>query len=112
MTNLVDSYEQLLPKIVKNIIDYVIDMYRYSILMNLPFDDDFKEIYHMNFKACFLQYFTTDTERILELFSQNLIHAVNSYTDIYHNRENIEHFIKVFITRQFYKVTHYDLFMY
>ena len=112
MTNLVDSYQQLLPKIVKNIIGTVIDMYRYDVMVGLPFDDDFKEIYHMNFKACFLQYFTTDTERILELFSQNLIHAVNSYTDIYPNRENIEQFIKVFITRQFDNVTHYDLFMY
>ncbi len=109
MTNLIESYEQLLPKLIKNIIGTIIDMYRYDVMLGLPFDDDFKEIYQMNFKACFLQYFTTDTERILDTFCKNLIYAVCSYTDIYPNRENIERFIEAFISRQFEKITHYDL---
>ena len=108
MSRLEHKFIETVPLIISNIISDV-----KALISNGRFYtiySDFNDIYQMNFKRYFLEYFTMDSERFLEILSENLVHAFLSYYEITEiNLNGIERFIELFIKRQFQLVQYYDL---
>jgi len=67
--------------------------------LNYELNDKLNYIYEMNFKRYFLVYFTTESEQILRVYSDNLLCAILSYYDV-HKRLDLN-FINTFIKKQF-----------
>uniref|UniRef100_A0A6C0B0Q9 Uncharacterized protein n=1 Tax=viral metagenome TaxID=1070528 RepID=A0A6C0B0Q9_9ZZZZ len=114
------KFKTLLPDITKQIIKEIIELLNYNFTNhNESFyswfmtnsDYDFVYIYEMAFKRHFLDNFTVETERILSYYSQNLIHAVSSYYDMYRDLTSVNHFINLMVNKQFQYMDHYQLFM-
>ena len=114
------KFKEQLPFIVNDIVKEIIDLLQYNFNEhNETFyswfmtnsDYDFVYIYEMAFKRKFLDHFTIETERILSYYSQNLIHAVSSYYDMYRDLTSVQHFIRLMVNKQFQYMDHYQLFM-
>jgi len=108
--------EYIIKEIIRRCIDLILFNYQehrntfYSWFMTNA-DYDFVYIYQDSFKKQLSVYFTIDTERVLSYYSQNLFYAISSYYDMYRDLTLIEHFIKLFIRKQFEYMDHYQLFM-
>ena len=114
------KFKTYLPDIIKNIIYKITELIQYEFTQhNDTFymwfttnsDYDFVYIYEMAFKHFFLDNFTIDTERILSYYSQNLVHAVSSYYEMYRDLTSVEHFINLMVTKQFQYIDQHQLFM-
>jgi hypothetical protein len=74
-------------------------------------DYDFVYIYQDCFKNQLNNHFTTDTHLVLSYYSQNLFYAISTYYDMYRDLTAVEHFIRIFIKKQFEHIDHHQLFM-
>jgi len=104
------KFKKCLPAILENIIKQVT---RLIVLNYTKYNDtfyywfetnsnyDFIEIYETNFKWCFLENFTTESERVLDYYAQHFVHAISTYYEMYRDLTSVEHFIRIFITKQF-----------
>lgn len=113
------AFKEALPYITQSIIYEILRLIKYNfdehndtfyIWFITNSDYDFVYIYEMNFKRHFLNYFTVESEQVLSYYSQNLVYAVSSYYEMYRDLTSAEHFIKLFITKQFEHIDHNQLF--
>ena len=113
------AFKEALPYITQSIIYEILSLIKYNfdehndtfyIWFTTNSDYDFVYIYEMNFKRHFLDYFTVESEQVLSYYSQNLVYAVSSYYEMYRDLTSAEHFIKLFITKQFEHIDHNQLF--
>ncbi len=111
-----NNKKQIVKEIINKCINLVVFNYKehndtFYIWFMTNSDYDFVYIYQESFKKEFLQHFTIETERVLSYYSQNLFYAISTYYDMYRDLTSIEHFIHLFISKQFEYMDHYQLFM-
>ena len=120
MSTLETVFKEYLPNVVETIIKEINTLISYNfkehndtfyIWFTTNSDYDFMYIYEINFKNYFLVYFTIETERVLSYYSQNLVYAVSTYYELYRDISCIEHFVRVFVTKQFECMDHTQLYM-
>jgi hypothetical protein len=111
-----ENKEYIVKEIIQRCIQLILFNYQehrdtfYSWFMTNA-DYDFVYIYQDSFKKQLSRFFTIDTERVLSYYSQNLFYALSSYYDMYRDLTSIEHFMRLFIRKQFEHIDHYQLFM-
>ena len=64
-----------------------------------------------NFKNYFLDNFTIETQRILSYYSQNLFYAIETYYEMYRDLTSVQHFVNIFISKQFEYMDEYQLYL-
>jgi hypothetical protein len=114
------AFKEAIPYITQSIIYEILKLIKYNFdnhndtfyvwFINNS-DYDFVYIYEMSFKRYFLDHFTVESEQVLSYYSQNLVYAVSSYYEMYRDMTSVEHFIKLFITKQFEHIDHHQLFL-
>ena len=119
-TTLEEKFKNAIESITKNIISEIISLIYYNfnnhsdtfyIWFVTNSDYDFIYIYETAFKRCFLEHFTPETERILSYYSQNLVYAISSYYEMYRDLTSVQHFITIFINKQFEFIDHNQLYL-
>jgi hypothetical protein len=111
-----ENKEYIVKEIIQRCIQLILFNYQehrdtfYSWFMTNA-DYDFVYIYQDSFKKQLSRFFTIETERVLSYYSQNLFYALSSYYDMYRDLTSIEHFMRLFIRKQFEHIDHYQLFM-
>ena len=74
-------------------------------------DWDFKYLYEIKFKEYFLKYFTIESDRILNYYSQNLCCAIEACYESYHSIEFLLIFVEKFIINQFKNMDYFQLYL-
>ena len=74
-------------------------------------DWDLKYLYEIKFKEYFLTYFTIETERVLNYYSQNLCCAIEACNDSYNSIEFLLIFIEKYIINQFKNMDQFQLYL-
>jgi hypothetical protein len=111
-----ENKNTIIKNIIRNVIDIILFNYThhndtfYTWFMTNA-DYDFVYIYQDCFKKELNNHFTTDTHLVLSYYSQNLFYAISTYYDMYRDLSAVEHFIRIFIKKQFEHIDHHQLFM-
>ena len=109
MASLEQIFEILKPVIKNKIINHFNGIDYFNIISWGNIEEDIKHIYDITFKRYLLKYTTTDTERVLHHYSQNLCFAMLSYNG--KDKQALQTFIKIFIIRQFDSFNINNLFL-
>jgi hypothetical protein len=96
--------------LVKNLITYNYQNGNFIKWLNDSSSEDFKYIYEREYKRLYLPFFTTDSERIIGYYSQNLSYSIISYIRVA-EIDKLLNFIETFIQLQLKDLTKDDLFM-
>jgi len=110
-----DNFNKVIQNIVNTIKKILTDQLNgdssFKAWIEYSADWDFKYLYEIKFKEYFLNYFTVETERVLNYYSQNLCCAIEACYDSYDSFELLLIFIEKYIINQFKNMDQFQLYL-
>ena len=109
----IENYNKVIQNIINNTKKILIEAENgsFSAWIEYSADWDFKYLYEIMFKEYFLNYFTLETERVLNYYSQNLCCAIEACNELGHSIEFLLIFVEKYIINQFKNMDQFQLYL-